>query len=37
MAVIRVFLKLSYCVVLDELSSVIDFIIEKEFLDFIFK
>ncbi|RVZ10920.1 ABC transporter ATP-binding protein [Helicobacter pylori] len=36
-ATIRVFLKPSHCVVLDEPSSAIDPIIEKEFLDFIFK
>ncbi|GAA9379383.1 hypothetical protein BTM415_07790 [Helicobacter pylori] len=37
MATIRAFLKPSHCVVLDEPSSAIDPIIEKEFLDFIFK
>ncbi|GAA9681325.1 ABC transporter ATP-binding protein [Helicobacter pylori] len=36
-AAIRAFLKPSHCVVLDEPSSAIDPIIEKEFLDFIFK
>ncbi|MFT2696969.1 ATP-binding cassette domain-containing protein [Helicobacter pylori] len=36
-ATIRAFLKPSHCVVLDEPSSAIDPIIEKEFLDFIFK
>ncbi len=36
-AAIRTFLKSSHCVVLDEPSSAIDPIIEKEFLDFIFK
>ncbi|WQT15449.1 ABC transporter ATP-binding protein/permease [Helicobacter pylori] len=36
-ATIRAFLKPSHCVVLDEPSSTIDPIIEKEFLDFIFK
>ncbi len=36
-AAIRTFLKPSHCVVLDEPSSAIDPIIEKEFLDFIFK
>ncbi|GAA9051570.1 hypothetical protein HpHA139_07020 [Helicobacter pylori] len=37
-ATIRAFLKPSHCVVLDEPSSAIDpIIIEKEFLDFIFK
>ncbi len=36
-ATIRAFLKPSYCVVLDEPSSAIDPIVEKEFLDFIFK
>nr|WP_212858596.1 ABC transporter ATP-binding protein [Helicobacter pylori] len=36
-AAIRAFLKPSHCVVLDEPSSTIDPIIEKEFLDFIFK
>ncbi|GAA8672791.1 ABC transporter ATP-binding protein [Helicobacter pylori] len=37
MATIRAFLKPSHCVVLDEPSSAIDPIMEKEFLDFIFK
>ncbi len=37
MATIRAFLKPSHCVVLDEPSSAIDPIVEKEFLDFIFK
>ncbi len=36
-ATIRAFLKPSLCVVLDEPSSAIDPIVEKEFLDFIFK
>ncbi|WQW31536.1 ABC transporter ATP-binding protein/permease [Helicobacter pylori] len=36
-ATIRAFLKPNHCVVLDEPSSAIDPIIEKEFLDFIFK
>ncbi|QQW92971.1 ABC transporter ATP-binding protein [Helicobacter pylori] len=36
-ATIRAFLKPSHCVILDEPSSAIDPIIEKEFLDFIFK
>ncbi|GAA7617456.1 hypothetical protein JP0114_03970 [Helicobacter pylori] len=36
-ATIRAFLKPSHCVVLDEPSRAIDPIIEKEFLDFIFK
>ncbi|GAA8251590.1 hypothetical protein HpNP104_06050 [Helicobacter pylori] len=36
-ATIRAFLKPSNCIVLDEPSSAIDPIIEKEFLDFIFK
>lgn len=36
-ATIRAFLKPSHCVVLDEPSSAIDPIMEKEFLDFIFK
>lgn len=36
-ATIRAFLKPNHCVVLDEPSSTIDPIIEKEFLDFIFK
>lgn len=36
-AAIRAFLKPSHCVVLDEPNSAIDPIIEKEFLDFIFK
>ncbi|GAA9637758.1 hypothetical protein VN0759_05700 [Helicobacter pylori] len=36
-ATIRAFLKPSHCVVLDEPSSAIDPIIEKEFLDFIFR
>ncbi|GAA8096589.1 hypothetical protein Kazakh3177_11120 [Helicobacter pylori] len=36
-ATIRAFLKPSHCIVLDEPSSTIDPIIEKEFLDFIFK
>ncbi len=36
-ATIRAFLKPSHCVVLDEPSSAIDPIVEKEFLDFIFK
>ncbi|WP_139520630.1 ATP-binding cassette domain-containing protein [Helicobacter pylori] len=36
-ATIRAFLKPSHCIVLDEPSSAIDPIIEKEFLDFIFK
>ncbi|WP_073423021.1 ATP-binding cassette domain-containing protein [Helicobacter pylori] len=36
-AAIRAFLKPSHCVVLDEPSSAIDPIMEKEFLDFIFK
>ncbi|GAA7318078.1 ABC transporter ATP-binding protein [Helicobacter pylori] len=36
-ATIRAFLKPSHCVVLDEPSSTIDPIIEKEFLDFIFR
>ncbi len=36
-AAIRAFLKPSHCVVLDEPSSAIDPIVEKEFLDFIFK
>ncbi|RVZ56816.1 ABC transporter ATP-binding protein [Helicobacter pylori] len=36
-ATIRAFLKPSHCIVLDEPSSAIDPIMEKEFLDFIFK
>ncbi|WP_241896358.1 ATP-binding cassette domain-containing protein [Helicobacter pylori] len=36
-ATIRAFLKPSHCIILDEPSSAIDPIIEKEFLDFIFK
>ncbi len=36
-ATIRAFLKPSNCIVLDEPSSAIDPIMEKEFLDFIFK
>ncbi|WRA32518.1 ABC transporter ATP-binding protein/permease [Helicobacter pylori] len=36
-ATIRAFLKQSNCIVLDEPSSAIDPIMEKEFLDFIFK
>ncbi|GAB0051961.1 hypothetical protein YGH009_07670 [Helicobacter pylori] len=36
-ATIRAFLKPNHCVVLDEPSSAIDPIIEKEFLDFIFR
>ncbi|WP_033762391.1 ABC transporter ATP-binding protein, partial [Helicobacter pylori] len=36
-ATIRAFLKPSNCLVLDEPSSAIDPIMEKEFLDFIFK
>ncbi|WRG54719.1 ABC transporter ATP-binding protein/permease [Helicobacter pylori] len=36
-ATIRAFLKPSNCIVLDEPSSAIDSIMEKEFLDFIFK